>query len=145
MSETAKKFDKGKARYDLIPPEFMDGIAKMYGMGALKYGEGNWEKGGGLSYMRLFAAMMRHAWAFIRGETFDPADGQHHMLSVAWGAIAIFTFDHRIAAADMPSTCDDRPTNVVKVPDDYWNNKKTLAQSVAEAWEVDNTGDYVPQ
>ena len=132
MSETAKKFDKGKARYDLIPPEFMDAIAKMYGMGACKYGEGNWEKGNGLGYMRMFAAMMRHGWAFIRGERYDPEDGQHHLLSVAWYAIAMFTFDHRIEAGLMDSTCDDRRDNVVVTPDEFWNGKTTLQEAAAK-------------
>lgn len=143
MTETAKKFDKGKARYDLIPPEFMDGIAKMYGMGALKYGEGNWEKGAGLAYTRLFAAMMRHAWAFIRGETFDPRDGQHHMLSVAWNAIAIFTFDHRINAGVLGNTCDDRSTIMVVTPDDYWNNKRTLAEAAVAALDPKEVAEIV--
>lgn len=136
MSETAKKFDKGKARYDLIPPEFMDAIAKMYGMGAVKYGEGNWEKGDGLGYMRMFAAMSRHGWAFIRGETYDPEDGQHHLLSVAWYAIAMFTFDNRINAGIMNDTCDDRRDNVVTEPDEFWNGKTTL-QKCASHLEVE--------
>lgn len=131
MSETAKKFDKGKARYDLIPPEFMDAIAKMYGMGAVKYGDGNWEKGTGLAYSRLFSALMRHAWAFIRGETFDPVDGQHHMLSVAWCAIAVFTFDNRIEEGVMGDDCDDRSDKTITAPTDYWNDKRTLKDAAA--------------
>ena len=132
MASTAKKFDKGKPRYDLIPPEFMHAIACMYGMGALKYTERNWEKGSGLGFMRMFAAMMRHGWAFIRGERYDTEDGQHHLLSVAWYAISMFTFDNRIAAGIMPDTCDDRPKQVVTSPSDFWNSKTTLQEAADE-------------
>jgi hypothetical protein len=35
--------------------------------------------------------MMRHAWAWWQGERDDPMDGQHHLASVAWGALALMS------------------------------------------------------
>lgn len=97
----AIKHDSGKPRYDLIPPEPLDGLARLYGMGAEKYEDRNWEKG--MKWSRIFAAMMRHAWKWFRGETYDQEDGQHHLLSVIWCAMALYTYQVRREGLD------DRP------------------------------------
>jgi hypothetical protein len=86
-----KKNDTGKLRYDLIPPGPLAELAKVYTIGANKYNDRNWEKG--IKWGRIFAAMMRHAWAYWRGERDDPQDGQHHLASVAWCAFAIMEFE----------------------------------------------------
>lgn len=85
------KDDSGKLRFDLIPPEAMEELARVYTIGAVKYGDRNWEKG--LHWGRVFAAMMRHAWAWWRGEKLDPEDGQHHLASVAWCALSLMTLE----------------------------------------------------
>ena len=70
MSQTeGVKFDQNKTRYDLLPPEFLESTAKILGFGANKYGERNWEKG--MSWGRVFGALMRHMWAWWRGEKAD--------------------------------------------------------------------------
>lgn len=97
-SGEAVKFDEGKPRYDLIPPEAIEGLAAIYGMGAKKYEARNWEKG--MSWGRVFAAMMRHAWAWWRGEEHDPKDGQHHLLSVMWCASVLFSWSVRADGTD---------------------------------------------
>ena len=73
-----RKFDSNKLRFDLIPVEPLQELARVYTIGAKKYGDRNWENG--LSWSRLFAAMMRHAWKFWMGERNDPEDGQHMSL-----------------------------------------------------------------
>lgn len=85
-------------RYDLIPPEFEDALATHYGQGAKKYADRNWEKG--MKWGRCFGSMMRHAWAFWRGEDFDPETGTHHMMCAAWNAIAIYTYATRKVGED---------------------------------------------
>lgn len=98
---TGVKFDQDKPRYDLIPPEFMDQLATLYARGAKKYADRNWEKG--MKPTRIFGALMRHAWAWMRGETHDPETGAHHMVAVAWNAIAIVTYHERGMEDDRPS------------------------------------------
>ena len=71
------KHDDGKARYDLLPPDALDAIAQVFTYGAAKYADRNWE--GGMAWGRLFAAMMRHCWAFWRGEDVDPESGLPHL------------------------------------------------------------------
>lgn len=90
MSE-GTKFDDGKLRYDLIPPRPLQELARVYTIGARKYDDRNWEKG--IKWGRIFAAMMRHAWAWMIGERWDPVDGQHHLASVAWCAFALMEFE----------------------------------------------------
>lgn len=65
MSE-GRKDDGGKARYDLLPPEFLEAVALVLGYGAQKYAPRNWELG--MSWGRVFAAAMRHGWAWWGGK-----------------------------------------------------------------------------
>lgn len=101
IPEGGIKFDSGKPRYDLIPPEPLDGLANLYALGAKKYEDRNWEQG--LKWSRVFSAMMRHAWKWFRGEDYDGEDGQHHLLSVIWCAMALYTYFVRGTGQD------DRP------------------------------------
>jgi hypothetical protein len=88
-----KRFDDGKPRYDLVPPEAMDALADHYRKGAKKYEDRNWERG--MAWGKCFASMMRHAWAWMRGEEYDVETGTHHMIAVAWNAIALFVYHER--------------------------------------------------
>ena len=85
------KHDQDKLRFDLIPVKPLENLAEVYTIGAKKYAPRNWEKG--ISWGRIFAAMMRHAWAWWRGEKYDPVDGQHHLASVAWCAFALMEYE----------------------------------------------------
>lgn len=85
------KNDAGKLRYDLLPGDALAELVRVYTIGAKKYADRNWEQG--IAYGRIFAAMNRHAWAWWGGEQLDPVDGQHHLSSVAWCALALLHFD----------------------------------------------------
>lgn len=88
---TYKKNDSGKLRYDLIPPEGMEALAEAYTRGVKEgHSERGWEAGG--SWLRLFAAMMRHAWQWRRGEDYDSKSGIHHLASVAFYCFALITY-----------------------------------------------------
>jgi hypothetical protein len=98
IKEGATKFDKGKPRYDLIPPYPMEALATLYGIGADKYGDRNWEKG--TSWGRFFKALMSHAWKWWRGEIYDPEDGQHHLIAVMWNAATLYEYERRKIGED---------------------------------------------
>lgn len=85
------KYDGDKLRFDLIPVRSLEKVARVYTIGAKKYDDNNWRKG--LKWGRVFAAMMRHAWAWMRGESHDPVDGQHHLASVAWCALTLMEYE----------------------------------------------------
>lgn len=82
------KYDGEKPRYDLIPPLALDEIVRALTYGAQKYDDDNWrlvEDG----RRRYFAAMMRHAWAYWRGEVYDPETGIHHLAHAACNLLFI--------------------------------------------------------
>jgi hypothetical protein len=99
MAARARKDDAAKLRYDLIPAEALDELARVYTIGAAKYGVNKWRHGG-LAFGRVFAAMMRHGWAWWRGERDDPEDGQHHLASVAWCALTLIVLEREQRADD---------------------------------------------
>lgn len=86
------------AAYDLVPFDALEEVAKIYGWGATKYSDRNWEKGykWGLSY----AAMMRHMAAFWRREDFDTESGLRHMAHAVWHGLALLAFTMRGIGTD---------------------------------------------
>lgn len=74
---TAVKYDGGKPPVHLIPPEAIFGTAEALAVGEQKYGARNWEKG--LMMSRVFAAAIRHLWAWWGGEDADPESGISHL------------------------------------------------------------------
>ncbi len=60
-----KKFDEGKTRLELVPPELLFAVGEILTLGASKYGDRNWERG--MKWSRVFGALMRHAWCWWGG------------------------------------------------------------------------------
>lgn len=92
------KYDESKLRFDLIPTRPLEKVAEVYTIGAKKYEDHNWRKG--IKWGRVFGAMMRHAWAWWRGERDDPKDGQHHLASVAWCALTLMEYEETYPEGD---------------------------------------------
>jgi hypothetical protein len=88
-----QKHDGKKLRYDLIPPEALEELARVYTIGAAKYGDNNYL--GGLKWSRVIGAMMRHLEAYRAGEEIDQEDGQLHLASVMWCAATLITYEAR--------------------------------------------------
>jgi hypothetical protein len=87
------KFDQGKARYDLLPPEFAEAVAVVLSMGATKYGDRNWELG--MKWSRPFSALMRHMWAWWRGEKLDSESGLSHLHHAACNIAFLIAYEAR--------------------------------------------------
>jgi hypothetical protein len=110
MSDTPQKlpheglrFDTGKTLYSLLPPEAIEALALHYTENCVKYPARNWEKG--MDWSRCWDPLMRHAWAWQRGEDFDndpklPHYHPHHMIAVAWNAVALYTYHVRNIGTD---------------------------------------------
>lgn len=73
----ASKFDANKPRMDLLPPEALIEIAHVMGFGADKYGAHNWRNG--LNWSRLFAAALRHMFAWKMGTSNDDETQRNHL------------------------------------------------------------------
>lgn len=93
VSTTGGEKGQKLARYDLIPARPLELLAEHYGRGARKYADRNWERG--YSWSLSFGALMRHAWAFWRGEDIDEETGSPHLVAVAWHAFALLEFFER--------------------------------------------------
>jgi hypothetical protein len=74
---SAQKLDAGKPRWDLLPFDALDDVAKVMAFGATKYSARNWEQG--LSWGRLLAACLRHVTAWARGIEADEETGLPHL------------------------------------------------------------------
>jgi len=72
----AKK-DEGKPRWELVAYDAVEGVAKVLTFGAKKYDARNWEKG--ITYGRVFGAIMRHMWKWWHGEDNDAETGLSHL------------------------------------------------------------------
>lgn len=85
-------------RYDLIPVEFEEALAEVFGRGALKYADRNWEKG--YRWSLSVGALRRHLAEFLKGHNLDEETGAHHLAQVAWHACALFIFEQRGLGTD---------------------------------------------
>lgn len=99
--------EKGQklARFDLLPVEALTEVARLYGRGARKYADRNWELG--YDWSLSFAALQRHAWAFWGGESIDPENESHHLASVVFHALALMEFERRGVGDDTRSPTID--------------------------------------
>lgn len=100
MSE-GRKDDAAKVRYELLPPELLDGVSQILTFGAAKYEDRNWEKG--MKWSRVFGALMRHMWAWWGGQHTDPETGKSHL----WHAACCIAFLMAYEARKIGE--DDRP------------------------------------
>lgn len=84
LGDEGVKFDNGKLRLNLIPPEAFESIGEVLTIGAEKYGERNWEKG--ISEDRLVGALLRHLVAHRLGNLQDES-GLNHLDHVLCNAM----------------------------------------------------------
>lgn len=76
-----------KTRWELMPLDCLEDIARVYTEGAKKYNDNTWqnlENG----YERYKGALLRHLYA-AENEIFDEETGCRHLAQVAWNAIAL--------------------------------------------------------
>lgn len=92
------KDDAGKARIDLIPPEFVFQTAHVLAIGAKKYGDNNWARGA--NWSRYYAAMQRHLWAWWSGEEGDPETGHSHLAHAACCLAFLVAYETRNIGKD---------------------------------------------
>lgn len=93
-----RKDDADKPRYDLLPPEALDAIAQVLTYGAAKYAPRNWELG--MSWGRVFGALMRHMWAWWRGEARDPETGFSHLWHAGCCIAFLIAYEARKTGTD---------------------------------------------
>lgn len=98
----ARRYNKDKLRYDLLPKHAIERVVEVYTKGADKYtlrdeegniisdGSNNWKSG--LSWMSMVASAKRHIEAFIDGEDYDPELKTLHLSNACWNLLGILEY-----------------------------------------------------
>lgn len=81
-----RDIQEGKGRFDLIPPEAIFRLAKLYEGGARKYSPRNWEKG--IPISRCLDSCFRHLYKYLAGWT-----DEDHLASAMWNIAAIMHYE----------------------------------------------------
>lgn len=85
-----KKFDENKVPMELLSHKALEEIAKVFGVGAVKYGRFNYKAG--IAWTRIIGAAYRHLGAFNSGEDLDPESGLSHIAHL--GCCVIMLLDY---------------------------------------------------
>lgn len=100
--EDGRKDDRDKLPWHLLPGDAVEEIVKVLDFGQKKYAPRNWEKG--MSWSRVFSALMRHMWAWWEGEDTDKETGLSHLAHAGCCILFLLSFEKRKTGTD------DRPT-----------------------------------
>src|SRR5690242_15180617 len=101
---SGSKFDSDKIPCELLPPVALLEVAKALQFGAKKYASWNWAKG--ISYSRVLGAILRHVFAYMKGEDKDPETGISHIAHAACGCLFILHYEK------FNTKFDDRPKEI---------------------------------
>ena len=83
------------ARLDLVPTIPLLRLAGLFGRGAKKYGENNYEKG--IPFLRMFGSLLRHTYQYMEGDK-----SEDHLSAIAWGAFALMFYEEQIDNGVLP-------------------------------------------
>lgn len=89
-NERGLKYDAGKPRLDLIPPEAVLALGYVLTYGAEKYAPNSWR---GVEPERYVAALMRHLMAYQSGEKTDSESKLPHLWHVLTNAAFLVALD----------------------------------------------------
>lgn len=103
------KHDQGKLPHHLVSKDAIEGLVQILQFGAQKYDSWNWSKG--LTYSRVYDALIRHLTAWFSGEDLDPETGMNHCYHVMCNAMFLA---HFVSNPKKYEEFDDRPIEVYK-------------------------------
>lgn len=88
---SATRHDDGKLRLDLIPPEVLIELARVYTVGSVKYDDHNWRKG--MAYSRCVGSALRHLIKWQAGIQKDPETDCPHLAHAAWNLLTLLVYE----------------------------------------------------
>ena len=106
IGKVAVKFDQGKLDWSLMPLDSVEEILKVLEFGKKKYAAWNWSSNGGFPYSRVFNSLLRHLFAWFRGEDNDPETNLSHLAHAGCNILFLIYF---VKHKDKYTTNDDRP------------------------------------
>jgi hypothetical protein len=92
------RYNKGKRRFDLIPPDALAVLADVLTVGSEKYAERNWEAG--MPYKDALGSLERHLQDWKAGEDNDKESGLSHLAHVMCNAMFLLTWQLRNLGED---------------------------------------------
>ena len=101
----ASRDNAGKLDWSLLPMEALEDIVKVLEFGAKKYAAWNYANGTGLSWKATVASLMRHLYAWLRGEDNDPESGISHLGHIGCNVIFLLYYTKH---KDKYGVSDDR-------------------------------------
>ena len=78
--EQALRYNQGKLQWSIVDFDSLEGLVRVLEYGAAKYAPDNWKKG--MPVTQVSESLMRHLFAFLRGEDVDPESGCRHISHV---------------------------------------------------------------
>lgn len=91
IAREGHKDDYGKTRMALFSSVAMEEISKVLTFGAAKYDDHNWRKG--MKWSRVADAVLRHMFAWLRGEDKDPESGLSHLAHAGCGIMFLLDYE----------------------------------------------------
>lgn len=75
--ELGARFNEGKLRFSLVDFDALEDLVRVLEYGSQKYDDHNWKKG--LKSTEICESLLRHIFAFLRGEDKDNESGESHI------------------------------------------------------------------
>lgn len=94
------KFDTGKLQMSLVEPAFVEGTAKILTIGAQKYAPNNWKLLPKEDIDRYKDALLRHLYAYLSGEKFDPETKEPHLDHISCNVMFLRYYEHQLKEED---------------------------------------------
>ena len=83
---------EGKGRYDLLPVEAIEALAKRFEYGAKLHGDNNWRFG--IPNASLFDSALRHLFQALSGKT-----DEDHLAACLWNvSVLIYNREHNLGS-----------------------------------------------
>lgn len=93
VEATPVKHDSSKTDWSLMPFEAVEEINRVLEFGAQKYSAHNWKTGSGFKYSRVLNSLLRHIFAYIRGEDRDPESGLSHLAHAGCNIVFLLYYE----------------------------------------------------
>lgn len=100
------KHDQHKIRWDLVPYDAVNEIAKVLTFGAAKYEARNWEKG--MDWSRAFGALQRHLTRWFHGQDKDKETRLTHLSNAGCCLFFLLSWELRQVGKDDRPKLDPR-------------------------------------
>ena len=102
--EQALRYNDGKLRWSLIDWESLEEMVKVLEIGSEKYDDHNWKKG--LPFNEVSESLLRHMFAFMKGEDNDKESGKLHLAHVMCNAMFLIYMHREKPEFDNRLTCE---------------------------------------